>query len=68
MYREVPNRINLPEMEREVLDMWESEEIFHKNNLANLITLCEKCHNEFHKSKTQHKKVKTSKGYQIQEI
>ncbi len=31
MYREVPNRINLPEMEREVLDMWESEEIFHKS-------------------------------------
>jgi DNA mismatch repair protein MutS len=42
--------------------------VFHKNNLANLITLCEKCHNEIHKSKTQHKKVKTSKGYQIQEI
>ena len=31
MYREVPNRINLPEMEREVLNMWESEEIFHKS-------------------------------------
>ncbi len=31
MYREVPNRINLSEMEREVLDMWESEEIFHKS-------------------------------------
>ena len=31
MYREVPNRINLPGMEREVLDMWESEEIFHKS-------------------------------------
>jgi len=31
VYREVPNRINLPGMEREVLDMWESEEIFHKS-------------------------------------
>ena len=31
MYREVPNRINLPEMEREVIGMWESEQIFHKS-------------------------------------
>ncbi|MFM2233901.1 MAG: hypothetical protein RLZZ240_485 [Actinomycetota bacterium] len=31
MYREVPNRINLPEMEHEVLEMWEKEEIFHKS-------------------------------------
>ena len=31
MYREVPNRINLPEMEHEVLGMWEREEIFHKS-------------------------------------
>jgi isoleucyl-tRNA synthetase len=31
VYREVPNRINLPEMEREVIGMWESEQIFHKS-------------------------------------
>jgi isoleucyl-tRNA synthetase len=31
VYREVPNRINLPEMEHEVLGMWEKEEIFHKS-------------------------------------
>lgn len=42
--------------------------VFHKNNLANLVTLCEGCHNEIHKKKTQHKKVKTSKGYILQEI
>ena len=42
--------------------------IFHKNNVANLITLCEKCHNEIHSSGAQHKKVKTTKGYQIREI
>ena len=42
--------------------------VFHKNNLANLITICEKCHNEIHSSGAQHKKVKTSKGYQIKEI
>ena len=42
--------------------------VFHKNNLANLITLCEKCHNEIHSSGAQHKKVKTSKGYQLREV
>lgn len=31
MYREVPNRINLPEMEREVIGMWEKEDIFNKS-------------------------------------
>jgi DNA mismatch repair protein MutS len=54
----------------------------HKNNAANLITLCETCHHEFHnnnesssqnrltkvKVKKQHKKVKTTIGIQIQEI
>lgn len=42
--------------------------IFHKNNIANLITLCEDCHNEMHTKKVQHKKVKTSQGYKIKEI
>lgn len=42
--------------------------IFHKNKLANLVTLCESCHHEFHKSKKQHKKVKTSKGFILKEI
>jgi len=41
---------------------------FHKNKLANLVTLCETCHNEFHQTKKQHKKVKTTKGYQLREI
>ena len=52
----------------------------HKNNPANLMTLCEKCHDNFHtnnnnnngiievKSKKQHKKVKTTKGVQIREL
>lgn len=35
---------------------------FHKNHVANLITLCAKCHDEFHKTKTEHKRVKTTKG------
>ncbi len=41
---------------------------FHKNHLANLMTLCEKCHSEIHKTKKQHKKVKTTKGIKIQTI
>lgn len=41
---------------------------FHKNHAANLISLCEKCHDLFHKTKTQHKKVKTAKGMVITEI
>jgi len=40
--------------------------VFHKNNLANLMTLCESCHDETHKTnKTGSKKVRTTKGTQI---
>lgn len=35
---------------------------FHKNKLANLMTLCQKCHDELHKTDVQHKRVKTTKG------
>ena len=38
---------------------------FHKNHPANLLTLCEDCHQNIHKNKTQHKKVKTSIGIEI---
>lgn len=41
---------------------------FGKNNLANLLTVCETCHNELHKTKKQHKRVKTSKGYVLHEV
>ena len=41
---------------------------FHKNHPANLLTLCEECHQNIHKSKKQHKKVKTSIGIEITEI
>ena len=44
------------------------DNIFHKNNLANLMTLCEECHDDFHKKTVKHKKVKTTKGYQLREI
>jgi DNA mismatch repair protein MutS len=41
--------------------------IFHKNHPANLMTLCEQCHQKMHhpenlKTQEQHKKVKTSRG------
>lgn len=41
---------------------------FHKNRVANLMVLCEKCHNDIHKTDIQHKRVKTNKGYGIGEI
>jgi DNA mismatch repair protein MutS len=41
------------------------DSIFHKNNLANLMTLCESCHNDIHKKNERLKKVKTSKGVKI---
>ena len=41
---------------------------FHKNHNANLITVCEKCHDAFHKIDKQHKKVKTSNGIMLIEI
>jgi DNA mismatch repair protein MutS len=36
--------------------------VFPKNHAANLMTLCEKCHDKIHQTKTRLKKVKTSKG------
>jgi DNA mismatch repair protein MutS len=45
------------------------EAVFHKNNLANLMALCEDCHNEIHKiSKKGTKRVKTTRGTQLREI
>lgn len=46
-----------------------TDSVFHKNNLANLMTLCESCHNEEHKvSKKGSKRVKTTKGNKISEL
>ena len=45
-----------------------SDGIIHKNNLANLLTLCEACHDEIHKKNTKFKKIKTTKGTELQEI
>jgi DNA mismatch repair protein MutS len=43
-------------------------ETFHKNHLANLINICEECHQKIHKENTQHKIVKTSKGFVLMEL
>lgn len=44
------------------------DSVFHKNNLANLMTLCEKCHNDLHKTNLKQKRVKTSKGENLKDI
>ena len=42
------------------------DSVFHKNSLANLMTICESCHNETHKTnKKGTKRVKTTKGFII---
>jgi DNA mismatch repair protein MutS len=41
---------------------------FHKNHPANLLTLCEDCHQNIHKTGKQHRKVKTSNGIKIVEL
>jgi DNA mismatch repair protein MutS len=38
---------------------------FHKNHVANLINVCKECHNKFHSTEIQFKRVKTSEGYEI---
>lgn len=43
------------------------DSVFHKNTLANLMSLCEECHDEMHKkTKNGSKRVKTTRGYKVQ--
>ena len=45
--------------------------LLHKNHAANLLNLCQKCHDDYHseeKSEKRYKKVKTTKGIIIKEI
>ena len=39
--------------------------VFHKNNLANLLTVCSKCHDELHRQKKQPRKKKTLSGKNV---
>ncbi len=41
---------------------------FHKNHVANLLNICEKCHKGIHKTGQQHKVKKTSKKYVVASI
>jgi DNA mismatch repair protein MutS len=44
---------------------------FHKNHAANLLNVCDKCHDEFHndeKNEKRYKKVKSTKGTIVKEI
>ena len=41
---------------------------FHKNHAANLVNICEACHQKIHKTNTQHKIVKTTEGYKMMDI
>ena len=43
----------------------EGDLIFHKNHPANLLSICEQCHDEIHKTGKKLKKVKTTKGINI---
>ena len=43
--------------------------IFFTNHLANLLNVCEDCHQDFHKQYPNgHKKLKTSNGYELQAL
>lgn len=44
------------------------DDTFHKNHKANLITVCEDCHNKFHNNNEEHIRVKTTNGYKISPI
>jgi 5-methylcytosine-specific restriction endonuclease McrA len=48
--------------------IYNSDGVFHKNNLANLMTLCETCHDEIHKNGSKLKRVKTTKGVKLLNI
>ena len=40
-------------------------ESFHKNHLANLISICEDCHQKIHKLNSQYKIIKTLNGFKL---
>ena len=45
-----------------------NESTFHKNHMANLVNICEQCHDKIHKKNKQYKKVKTTGGIILKEI
>ena len=45
-----------------------NNEVFHKNHVANLSNICEKCHKKIHKSQKKMCIKKTTSGYDILEM
>lgn len=45
-----------------------NETVFHKNHNANLLNICEQCHDKIHKENKKYKKVKTTKGMILKEL
>ena len=41
---------------------------FNKNHKANLINICQECHDYIHKENKEYKFVKTNSGYELQEL
>jgi len=39
--------------------------VFHKNHVANLLNICEKCHDDYHKENLSMTRKKTTKGYKV---
>jgi len=48
--------------------IFNTDGIIHKNTLANLLSICEYCHDSIHKNNIKFKKVKTTKGIELKEI
>ena len=51
-----------------IIEKLEEGLVFHKNHSANLLNICEKCHNEIHKTNKKYKKAKSNKGNILIEI
>lgn len=49
--------------ENDYIEAKESGQSFHKNHVANLLNICDKCHKHIHKTGKQHKVKKTTEKY-----
>ena len=55
-------------LENDYIENKESGLSFHKNHIANLLNICDKCHKHIHKTGKQHKVKKTSKKYELGDV
>ena len=54
--------------ENDYIEAKDSGQSFHKNHVANLLNICDKCHKHIHKTGKQHKVKKTTEKYEIGDI